>query len=181
MPDRFVVTWVTFELRVGGPPALRYAELQRALDGSPAPTLVEVRDTVIALRSKKSMVLDPLDPNRRSAGSFFTNPIVTPDVADAVIARALAAGRVTDAAAVPRWPEKDGRVKLAAGWLIERAGIVKGLRRGPVGISSAHALALVHHGGGTTKELLALADEVRARVHDAFGVSLEREPVLVGA
>jgi UDP-N-acetylmuramate dehydrogenase len=180
-PDHFVVTWVTFALRIGAPPALRYAELQKALATSPAPTLAQVRETVIALRRTKSMVLDPADPNRRSAGSFFTNPLVAPEVAEQVIARALGTGLVRDAAAVPRWPEKDGRVKLAAGWLIERAGIEKGLRRGPVGISSAHALALVHHGGGTTKELLALADEVRARVHDVFGVTLEREPVLVGA
>lgn len=179
-PDRFVVTSVTFELRVGAPPALRYAELQRALAGSPAPTLADVREAVIALRRKKSMVSDPCDPNRRSAGSFFTNPIVSSALAERVIARALEQGLVADASAVPRWPEKDGRVKLAAAWLIERAGIEKGLRRGAVGVSSAHALALVHHGGGTTKDLLALADEIRARVHDVFGVTLEREPVLVG-
>ena len=111
----------------------------------------------------------------RSAGSFFTNPIVSAAQADQVRARALALG-LPD---VPRWPESDGRVKLAAGWLIERAGITKGLRRGNVGVSSKHALALVHHGGGTTAELLALADEVVAQVQEAFGVQLEREPQLL--
>jgi UDP-N-acetylmuramate dehydrogenase len=71
------------------------------------------------------------------------------------------------------------RTKLAAGWLIEKAGIEKGLRRGPVGVSTKHALALVHHGGGTTRELLALADEIQRRVQERFGVTLEREPRLL--
>ncbi len=178
--ERYVVSWVCFELRVGAPPALRYAELQKALADHPSPSLDVVRETVIALRRKKSMVLDAFDPNRRSAGSFFTNPIVSPETAAHVVARAMAAGIVKTASEVPRWPEKDGRVKLAAGWLIERAGVTKGTRVGNVGISSAHALALVHHGGGTTAELLALADDVRRRVREAFGVELEREPVLLG-
>ncbi|MFO0712636.1 MAG: UDP-N-acetylmuramate dehydrogenase [Sandaracinus sp.] len=180
-PSRYVVTWVCFELRPGAPPALKYAELQRALSPRESPTLAEVRDTVIALRKKKSMVLDPLDPNRRSAGSFFTNPIVSAALADEVVRRALERGVVQRAAEVPRWPEKDGRVKLAAGWLIEKSGIAKGLRQGQVGVSSAHALALVHHGGGTTRELLALAAHVQDRVRESFGVELEREPVLLGA
>lgn len=178
-PTRYVVTWVCFELRPGAPPALKYAELQRALAHRQSPTLTEVRDTVIALRKKKSMVLDAFDANRRSAGSFFTNPIVAPEVADEVVRRAVERGLAKSPADVPRWPEKDGRVKLAAGWLIEKSGIERGLRRGNVGVSSAHALALVHHGGGTTTELLALADHVRASVREAFGVELEREPVLM--
>src|SRR5207247_1139043 len=81
----------------------------------------------------------------------------------------------------PRDPAADGAVKLAAGWLIERAGVARGLRRGAVGVSSAHALALVHHGGGTTAELLALAREVRDAVAARFGVHLVPEPTLVGA
>ena len=79
---------------------------------------------------------------------------------------------------MPRWPAGDGRVKLSAGWLIERAGIAKGLRRGAVGVSSAHALALVHHGGGTTAALLALAREIRDAVRARFGVTLVPEPTL---
>ncbi len=169
-PDRVVVLEVTFALRPGGAPALRYAELERAFEGEPTPTLAEVRERVIELRRRKSMVIDAADPNRRSAGSFFTNPIVEAAVADAVVA--------TSALQVPRWPTEDGRVKLAAGWLIEQAGMQKGRRRGAVGISTAHALALVHHGGGTTAALLALADEVRDSVRARFGVTLEREPVL---
>jgi UDP-N-acetylmuramate dehydrogenase len=175
-PDRAVVLDVTFGLIPEGAPRLTYSELTKAMAGR-EPTLERVRETVIALRRTKSMVIDPADPNRRSAGSFFTNPIVAPAEADEVVRRALARGVVSDTAQVPRWPEGE-RVKLAAGWLIEKAGIHKGLRRGTVGVSSAHALALVHHGGGTTKELLALEAEVRAAVRAAWGIELEREPVL---
>ena len=126
------------------------------------------------------MVLDPDDPNRRSAGSFFLNPIVSAPEAERVVERALQVNLIAARDEVPRYPAPDGRVKLAAGWLIERAGIAKGSRRGPIGVSSKHALALVHHGGGTTRELLAFADEIQQRVRDRFGVVLEREPRLLG-
>ena len=124
---------------------------------------------------KKSMLVTAGDPNRRSVGSFFTNPIVEAAEAEAVAARAG-----DDGASMPRWPAGDGRVKLSAGWLIERAGIARGLRRGPVGVSSAHALALVHHGGGTTAALLALAREISEAVRLRFGVTLVPEPTFVG-
>jgi UDP-N-acetylmuramate dehydrogenase len=172
-PDRHVVLAVTFGLRPGGAPALRYRELAEALRSHAAPTLAEARAAVLALRRAKSMVIDPGDPNRRSAGSFFMNPVVPAAEAARIAARAAPAE-------MPQWPAGAGLVKLAAGWLIERAGIVKGLRRGAVGVSSRHALALVHHGGGTTAALLALARDVREAVRARFGVTLEAEPVLVG-
>lgn len=175
-PDAFVVTDVTFSFTAGGAPTLAYAELAKSVPAGA--TLGDVRDTVIRLRRAKAMVVDPNDPNTQSAGSFFTNPIVGAAARDEVIARALARGTVKSASEVPTFPQQDGRIKLAAGWLIERAGIEKGMRRGSVGISDRHALALVHAGGGTTRALLALADEVAARVRDVWGVTLEREPVL---
>ncbi len=181
-PDRWVVLSVTFALRPEGAPSVRYAELARALDvqpDGPAPPLGRVRETVIALRRGKSMVIDAADSNRRSAGSFFTNPIVTEQEAARVVAHAVSLGIVADASSVPRWPAPGG-VKLAAGWLIERSDITKGLRRGAVGISSRHALALVHHGGGTSRALLDLALEVREAVRARFGVVLRPEPVLLG-
>jgi UDP-N-acetylmuramate dehydrogenase len=185
-PEGQVVLAVTFALRPGPPAPARYPELAAALElaspsPSPSPSLADVRRVVIALRRRKSMVIDPGDPNRRSVGSFFTNPIVSPAEADRVVARALAQGIVDAPEQVPRFAAGAGQVKLAAGWLIERAGITRGMRRGPVGVSSAHALALVHHGGGTTAQLLALAREVRAAVHGCFGVSLQPEPIVVGA
>jgi UDP-N-acetylmuramate dehydrogenase len=179
-PGRYVVLGATFALRPGGAPTLRYAELAQALAGHARPTLAEARAAVLALRRKKSMVIDPADPNRRSAGSFFTNPVLAAADAEAVVDRALAAGLVRERGEVPRYPAGEGRVKLAAGWLIERSGLAKGLRRGAVGLSSRHALALVHHGGGTTAELLAFARHVRDMVEARFGVRLVPEPVVLG-
>ena len=179
-PERHVVLGVTFGLRPNGAPTLRYGELADALAGAAAPTLAATRQAVLALRRRKSMVIDAADPNRRSAGSFFTNPIVADEVAARLAARAVADGVVAAAADVPRWPAGPGLVKLSAGWLIERVGLPKGMRSGAVGISTAHALALVHHGGGSTAELLALAHRVRDAVRDRFGVALAPEPIFVG-
>jgi UDP-N-acetylmuramate dehydrogenase len=176
-----VVLGVTFALRPGGAPAVRYPELARALAarGLAKPTLSDVRRVVIELRRSKSMVLDPADENHRSAGSFFTNPIVSVNDAARVVERALSRGVARDPAEVPRFDAGPDRVKLAAAWLIERAGFRKGERRSAVGISSRHALALVHHGGGTTAALLDLAREIRERVQEVWGVELSLEPVVL--
>ncbi len=182
-PESFFVERVVLELELGAAPLLRYAELQRAVAerGLDAPTPSEVRTVVLGLRRAKSMLWSAADPNRRSVGSFFTNPVVPSSAHEEVVRRAHARGLVSGWAEVPAWPQPDGSVKLSAAWLIERAGISKGLRRGAVGVSSRHTLALVHHGGGTSAALLALADEVRAAVRAAFGVELEREAVWLGS
>jgi UDP-N-acetylmuramate dehydrogenase len=180
-PQDHVVLRVSYGLRPGGPPAVRYAELQTAMAAQTAPDLASVRVAVLALRRRKSMVIDAADPNRRSVGSFFTNPIVPTAAADALGERAVADGLISTPAELPRFPATSGQVKLAAAWLIERAGFARGIRRGPVGISTAHSLALVHHGGGRTADLLALAREVRAGVEARFGLRLVPEPVIVGA
>jgi len=176
-PERFVISSVRFALRPGGPGAIRYAELEKRV-GRDA-TLAEIRQRVLELRRHKSMLIDPADPNRRSAGSFFLNPVVSAAEADRLVEQALRERLVRAPEEVPSYPTQDTQVKLAAGWLIERAGIAKGSRRGAIGVSSNHALSLVHHGGGTTTELLAFADEIRARVRDRFGIALEREPRLL--
>ncbi|HTL38341.1 MAG TPA: UDP-N-acetylmuramate dehydrogenase [Kofleriaceae bacterium] len=166
---RYVITEVEFRLprRIDSMP-IKYAELAKALslpEGATA-SLKSVRDTVIALRRKKGMVLDPGDPDSKSAGSFFMNPIVSAELA----------ATLADA---PKWPQPDGRVKLSAGWLIERAGFTKGTVRGNVGISSKHALALVNRGGATAQELLAFAHEIQDGVRTKLGVELVPEPVIV--
>jgi len=176
-PERFIVCRVRFALRPDGPGMVRYAELEKSLP--PSPTLQNIRRTVLDLRRRKSMVIDPNDPNRRSAGSFFLNPIVRAAKAERVVEQAVTENLVASPDEVPRYPTPDGQVKLAGGWLIEKAGIKKGTRRGAFGVSTKHALALVHYGGGTTTALLAFADEIRSRVHDRFGISLEREPRLL--
>ncbi|MBA3819207.1 MAG: UDP-N-acetylmuramate dehydrogenase, partial [Deltaproteobacteria bacterium] len=155
---------------------IKYPELSRALgiaDGGRAP-LADVRRTVIELRRGKGMVVDAADPESRSAGSFFMNPIV-----DATALAAIEA-RVPAGTTMPRFAAADGKSKLSAGWLIEQAGFAKGYTVGRVGISRKHALALVNRGGATTTELLALAREIQDGVHARFGVALVPEPVIVG-
>jgi len=177
-PARFIVCAVSLALRPKGPGTIRYAELEKSLRSDA--TLGEIRRTVLDLRRRKSMIIDPADPNHRSAGSFFLNPVVSAAEAEEVIERAIRDDLAATPGEVPQYPTGDGKVKLAAAWLIENAGIAKGTRRGAIGVSSQHALALVHHGGGTTAELLAFAEEIRSRVRHRFGVDLQREPRLLG-
>jgi len=172
--DRHVILAVTFAFeRASASRPIRYAELAKALGvaiGGSAP-LETVRARVVDLRRNKGMVLDPTDHDTWSAGSFFTNPILDP----ASLARLRE--RAPD---VPSFPEPDGRTKVSAAWLIERAGYAKGHAHGRVAVSTKHALALTNRGGATTRELVALARAIRAGVRERFGVSLENEPVFVG-
>jgi UDP-N-acetylmuramate dehydrogenase len=172
---RFVVTEVTFRLNVNAAPKIVYAELARwAETQAEAPTLASTRQAVVALRRAKSMVLDPSDPNSRSCGSFFTNPILSAEAARTFMARAQGEG------AVPSFPQADGSVKLSAGWLIERAGFARGTRAGTVGLSTKHALALVAHAGARAEDVVRFAQHVRRGVRERFGVGLESEPVFWG-
>jgi UDP-N-acetylmuramate dehydrogenase len=182
VPGRWVVLAVRFALEHSPLSApLRYDELARAQGvelGARAP-LADVRESVLALRRAKGMVLDPGDPDTVSAGSFFTNPVL--DAAAFAALRARAAERLGVGARPPAWPQDDGRVKTSAAWLIERAGFHRG-HGDPAGIaiSSKHTLALTNRGAGTTAELVALARAIAARVYDGFGVDLTPEPVFVG-
>ena len=164
-PQRYVVLSVTFQFKQGTLSApVRYAELARTLGvelGERAP-LIDVRAAVLELRRGKGMVLDAADHDTWSAGSFFTNPFVpvAPEGA-------------------PAYPQPDGTVKTSAAWLIENAGFAKGYGTDRIALSTKHTLALTNRGGGTTKELLALAEEIQRGVHAAFGIWLVNEPVLV--
>jgi len=179
--QRFVVLAVTYRLRPHAPGTVRYSELARHLGpGSAAPSLAAVREAVIELRRSKSMVLEPSDPNRRSVGSFFVNPLVTREAAGRVVSRACELGDAVAPENVPAHEVGGGMVKLPAAWLVEHAGFPTGTRRGPVGVSSRHSLALVHHGGGTSAALISLAREIRGAVAERYGVQLEPEPVFVG-
>jgi len=172
--ERWIVTRVRFAFERGDYAVVRYAELARALsvsEGQTAPA-ARVRETVVGLRRAKGMVLDPSDPDSVSAGSFFVNPVV--DAATASRVESLAG------AVPPRFDAGGGRVKLAAGWLVERAGFTRGWGEGRAGVSRKHALALVNRGGATAGELLEVARAVRDGVRSRFGVTLVPEPVLVG-
>jgi UDP-N-acetylmuramate dehydrogenase len=168
---RFVVLAVTFRLRVGGTPCLRYPDVAAAL-GAAAPTLAAVRDAVLGVRASKSMVLAPADPNRRSCGSFFLNPIVLRSVFERVLA--------ASSEPVPHFDQPSGDVKVPAAWLIERAGFQRGQRFGAVGISSRHSLALVCHDGARASDVVALAQRVRDAVEQKFGIRLVPEPRFLG-
>lgn len=166
-PGALVVLSVTFALtRDERSRPVTYAELARALgveQGRTAP-LADVREAVLVLRRSKGMVLDPGDPDSRSAGSFFTNPIVP-------------ASRAVEGC--PTWPAGDGTVKLSAAWLVQHAGFGRGTREGRVGTSSKHSLALTTEPGATAEELLAFAEKVVAGVQERFGVTLVPEPTAV--
>ncbi|HVF88944.1 MAG TPA: UDP-N-acetylmuramate dehydrogenase [Blastocatellia bacterium] len=186
--DRFIITAVTYRLIAGGKPAIRYAELKRYLDehgdeqggeeGAAEPTLAQARRAVLALRARKAMVIDPSDPDSRSVGSFFVNPVVTTGEFERIKGRALRLSG--DAESMPSFPARPGHVKLSAAWLIEHAGFPRGVARGNVGTSTKHALAIINRGGGTAREIIALAEEIKAGVREVFDVTLAPEPVFVG-
>ena len=173
-PHRHLVLAVRFQLPQGQPGSpVRYAELAGELGvsvGDFAP-LADVRDAVLRLRSGKGMVLDADDHDTWSAGSFFTNPILSASAAEALPPEA------------PRYPQPDGSVKTSAAWLIEQAGFGKGfaLSAGArAAVSSKHSLALTNRGGATTAELLELARAIRDGVREQFQIELQPEPLLVG-
>ena len=182
---RFVVLSVTFRL-VQSPLSapVRYGELSRLLDvpeGDRVP-LADARNAVLALRRGKGMVLDPADPDTRSAGSFFTNPVIGAARYDDLAAKVTA--EAGGAVSIPHWPEPDGQVKVSAAWLIEHAGFSKGFAPsadpGEARLSSKHTLALTNPGGASTASLIRLARQIRAGVAGKFGIELVNEPVLVG-
>ncbi|MFH9010690.1 UDP-N-acetylmuramate dehydrogenase [Streptomyces sp. NPDC017943] len=181
-PEHYVVLRVRFALEdaEGLSAPLRYAETARALGVEPGDRvpLAQARETVLKLRAGKGMVLDPEDHDTWSAGSFFTNPILTD--ADFETFRARVRDRLGDGAEPPAYPAGEGRTKTSAAWLIDKAGFTKGYGEGPARISTKHTLALTNRGSATTEDLLALAREVVAGVHEAFGITLVNEPVTVG-
>jgi UDP-N-acetylmuramate dehydrogenase len=180
--DRFIITEVRFRLTRFGKPRLRYGELQQyveqnihleKLTGGRA-ALNAVRSAVLALRKRKSMVIDPADPNSRSVGSFFINPILSQQTCAALQEQWKESGHEIP---IPVFPA-DGGVKLPAAWLVENAGFTRGYRRGGAGISDNHSLALINC-GGTTRDLLGLASDIETAVYRKFNIRLEREAVVV--
>ena len=175
-PDRYIVTRVDFRLHPNGRAQVTYGDVKRYFAESAEPIdLQSVTSVVRRIRRGKGMLIVEGDPDCRSAGSFFKNPVVAVGELGEVAAVAS-----VNADAVPHWPAEDGAVKLSAAWLIERAGFPKGFTDGAAGISSRHTLALINRGGATAADIERLQDRIREGVRAKFGVGLEREPVKLG-
>lgn len=171
--DRYIVLSITYQLRPGAAPEVKYPDLLRRFEGRDMPpTLQEVREAVREIRASKGMLIVEGDPDCRSAGSFFKNPVLP----EAEYARLQS----STPAPVPRYPAGTGKVKTSAAWLIEQAGFKKGFTMGAAGVSSKHTLALVNRGGAKSADIVLLARTIRRGVEDMFGIRLVPEPVFVG-
>jgi UDP-N-acetylmuramate dehydrogenase len=173
---RYVILRVTFALPHNGDPRLSYADLKKHFaNWDTKPSLPDVRDAVLQVRASKGMVISPEDPDSRSAGSFFKNPVLTAEQFEKLKQRAANRNLV-----VPSYPALDAQRKVSAAWLVEQSGFRKGYGAGHAGISSKHALAIVNRGGATAAEILALKDEIQQQVMQTWGIQLDTEPVVVG-
>lgn len=179
---RQIVLDVDFQLHsssLSGPVA--YGDLAAGLGvavGDRVP-LADARRAVLEQRRRRGMVLHESDHDTWSCGSFFTNPILTPEQFSELSERV--AQRLGDDVHPPNFAAPEGRIKTSAAWLIERAGFGKGHGSGGrASLSTKHTLAVTNRGDATAEDVLALAREVRDGVQEAFGVALVNEPVLVG-
>ena len=173
--ERFIILRVTYALTPGAQPHLQYADLQRCFERrETTPTLAETREAVCRIRASKGMLIVPGDPDSRSAGSFFKNPILSNDQLADLTKRARAHGLT-----IPAYPALASQNKVSAAWLVEHSGFSRGYDAGRVGISHKHALAIVNRGGATAADVLALKEEIQRRVEAKWGVRLEPEPVFV--
>jgi UDP-N-acetylmuramate dehydrogenase len=174
--NRYIVTQVTFRFDRTAAPNLTYPDLQRHFANRPQPpTPIEIYHAVREIRHGKGMLIVEGEPDCRSAGSFFKNPIV-PESALGHIAATLD----IPAEKIPHWPANTGNVKLPAAWLLEQAGFRKGFTFGAAGISSRHTLALINRGSATSVDIAALRDTIQHEVHRRFHIQLEQEPVQLG-
>jgi UDP-N-acetylmuramate dehydrogenase len=137
------------------------------------PSLAETREAVLNIRRAKSMVIDADDPNSKSAGSFFKNPIV-PASSPSEIAESLKVQNV------PSFRLNESEAKIPAAWLIENAGFSKGYIHGNAGISSNHSLAIINRGSSSANEIVELKNMIQKAVKDRFGIELQPEPIFVG-
>ncbi len=173
---RFVILRVAYALTPGGEPHIAYADLKRHFEGrATQPNLAETRKAIRHIRALKGMLIVDGDPDSRSAGSFFKNPVISQQQHEDLRSRAAARGL-----AMPSYPALEASKKVSAAWLVEHSGFARGYGFGHAGISSKHALALVNRGGASAAEVLALKDQIQQRVEQIWGVHLEPEPVMVG-
>ncbi|MGA2358233.1 MAG: UDP-N-acetylmuramate dehydrogenase [Terriglobales bacterium] len=181
---RYIILRVSYRLKRGGAPCLKYADLQdhfagrfaeRSTEKKTPPSLAETRAAVREIRQSKGMLIVPGDDDCRSAGSFFKNPVLSEaqfkDLAERAASKALE---------IPSYPALDAQRKVSAAWLVEHAGFSKGYAAGAAGISHKHALALINRGDAKASDIIGLKDEIQHGVQEAWGILLEPEPVFVG-
>lgn len=175
---RYIITRVTFKLNVHGEPRVAYHDLQQYFAGK-TPTLAQVRQAVIEIRARKGYVIMPEYECYKTAGSFFMNPIISAEQFEKVCSVVL---REANGGCADPWFWKlaDEQVKVSAACLLQSAGFSKGYRRGAVGISPKHALSIVNFAQATAREVLALAQAIKVRVREKFGIELQEEVQLVG-
>jgi UDP-N-acetylmuramate dehydrogenase len=172
--DRYIVTAATFRFDASAKPRLTYADLTRHFAGL-NPTPIDIYHAVREIRHGKGMLIVEGEPDCRSAGSFFKNPVVP-----ASLLTTIATSLNLPADTIPHWPTGSGLIKLPAAWLLERAGFPKGFTLGNAGISSRHTLALINKGNATAADIAKLRDTIRSEVDQRFGIQLEQEPVQPG-
>ncbi|MEM7082965.1 MAG: UDP-N-acetylmuramate dehydrogenase [Pseudomonadota bacterium] len=175
----FIVTGVAFKLTHADAGSVTYPDLKQQLNiaaSSSAPTLAETRRAVLTIRAKKSMVLSDDDPNRRSVGSFFVNPVISQDDFEQLSLTVRKLGIDRD---IPSFPMDEHTVKVPAAWLIEQAGFERGHTEGSVGISTKHSLAIINQGDANAKDILRFAAQIKMTVLAKFGIDLVPEPVLL--
>ena len=166
---RFVICEVVFRLRAGAPPTVTYPDVVEHLkkQGIASPDVGAVREAVLNVRRRKGMVIDAADPDTRSVGSFFMNPVVDRAAFESI-------------APAPHYLMENDTVKIPAAWLIEQSGFARGHVDGRVGLSTKHPLAIINRGGATARDVIRLARNIKRAVNDRFGVGLRPEPVFVG-
>ena len=175
---RYVICQVTFDLTKNAPPALNYSELQqRFLHRSPSP--LEIYQAVREIRREKGMLVSIDDPDSRSAGSFFKNPIVSEQRLAEISSSCGGDGDIPHWL-VPSIGSGSRLAKVAAAWLVQRAGFPKGFTDGRAGISGRHSLALINRGGATFADIARLRDRIKAAGSAKFQVELEQEPIELG-
>jgi UDP-N-acetylmuramate dehydrogenase len=173
---RFIVLRVDFSLSADGQPRINYADLKRYFAGrDEPPTLAATREAVRQIRASKGMLITPGDEDCSSAGSFFKNPVLPDAEYESLRQRAQERGLQ-----IPSYPALNAYRKISAAWLVENSGFHKGYRRGPVGISRKHALAIVNRGGAKAADIIALKEEIQQGVGETWGIQLHPEPVFVG-
>ena len=173
---RYILLRVTYALIPNGSPSLRYADLQKYFAGRDGtPTLSETREAVRKIRASKGMLITPGDPDSKSAGSFFKNPLVSSSQLEKLTRCATSRNLQ-----VPIYPALSSQHKVSAAWLVENSGFKKGYAKGHAAISNKHALAIVNRGGATAADIVALRDEIQAGVEQTWEIRLETEPVFLG-